>query len=162
MSYILESKKRKAKQKASIGFDRGFKLRRQKDDPLKNRADAKTRSEKATVDKIARMKVRGVDSKAKPASTVDRMRVSRSNASRGRDVRLRTTTPKAREKETELYKSKGASSVREGLMFAGELMAIREETSKMQCIVDVTGRAERTHGSKVASLKKYVVAAGKR
>jgi hypothetical protein len=134
MSYVIEKKSqarrerqiqrradRRAKKKdrkSAVPWERAHKDRwdaasGRSDDKLANRAARKKRSEQHAKDKQERMRKRGIERKQKPLSTVDLVKVSKHQAKGGLSPRLRMTTPKARAKETELYKSHGAPDVSE-------------------------------------------------
>ena len=103
----LQRRDKKASRKRSIPFEVAHKARwdavsGRSDDQMARRADDKAKSEKEAKDKADRMRSRGVDRDYKPMSTVDRMKLSRDAASKGRTAKLRTTTPRAREKEAKI------------------------------------------------------------
>jgi hypothetical protein len=158
----LQRREKKAARKKSIPFEVAHKARwddasGRSNNKLADRADDKARSERDAKDKTARMHLLGVDHEGKPTSTMDRMKLSRGNASKGRPAKLRTTTPNAREKETKLYKDKGASSIEDGFVRSSALVSLNEETSELEkrCIADVMAKSSK--GSENTLSRAYAI-----
>jgi hypothetical protein len=139
-----EKSRRKLQRKRDISFDNKFRLRRQKEDPLKEKDRRNKFSSQSEKERVARYKERGIDVEPRPRSTtVSRMSGQRYHVGRGpgRSARLQLATPKAREAEAEMQKKAGAVRA-EGFVFSSDLLSLNEETSELEkrCVADIMAK----------------------